>query len=227
LVVVFRLLMGREDSMADVPKVEMGIGTAVAKSGAHAVGTGVIRMWITVSDADHLILNEIEGQTDRAAALIAQAYLEDRLVMAIKARLVHNDEVLNRIFKGTGPAASFSSRIDLGILLGLYELETHELLHQIKEIRNKFAHRAEPLNFETPTIADRCRNLDLPRIGMFVTEAGESETFDVQPCGSPRQAFMNAIKFLLFVCDRELRLSPPRRPAPPVVKLWRASPKAP
>ena len=108
-------------------RVVEAVGVAVGTSEARAVGTGIIRMWVTVSDDDHRILDEIEGQTNDAAASIAQAYLEDRLVAAIKARLVENDDVLNRIFKGTGPAASFSSRIDLGLLLGLYDINVHDL----------------------------------------------------------------------------------------------------
>ncbi|WP_299130050.1 hypothetical protein [uncultured Amaricoccus sp.] len=184
-------------------------------------------MWITVGENDDLILKEIEGQTDRAAALIAQSYLEDRLVLAIKARLICDDVVLRRVFTGAGPAASFSARIDLGLLLGIYRSEIHKLLTQIKDIRNTFAHKAEPLSFETATIRDRCNNLDVERAGTFVTKDGESETFDVSPSGNPRLAFLNAIKFLLFICDRELRLHPPRKPAPPVVTLWRGSSPAP
>jgi hypothetical protein len=182
-------------------------------------------VWITLNEEDNLIIAEIASQSDRGAALIAQAYLEDRLVAAIKARLVDNDDVLNRLFKGTGPLASFSSRIDIGLALGLYQVEAHKLFRQIKDIRNDFAHKARPLDFTTPSIADRCNNLNIRREGEYLSHLRESETYEAGPAGTPREAFINAIKFLMFVCDRELKLLPPRNPAPPVVMLRQASPE--
>lgn len=180
-------------------------------------------VWITQNQDDNLILAEIAAQSDRGAALIAQAYLEERLVAAIKARLAGTDEVLNRLFKGTGPLASFSSRIDIGLALGLYEAEAHALFRQIKEVRNEFAHNAAPIDFASQKIAAHCSNLNINIMGTYVSHSGESETFDVSPSQNARDAFMNAVKFLLFLCDRELRLQPPRKPAPPVVTLTQAS----
>jgi hypothetical protein len=74
--------------------------------------------WITLSDADKPILEEIEKQTDRAAALIATSYLEDRLVEAIKARTVRDQNVEKDMFRNSGPLGSFSAKIDLGFMLG-------------------------------------------------------------------------------------------------------------
>src|SRR5258705_7001209 len=42
--------------------------------------------WLSASETDKAIIQEIETQTDRAAALIAVAYLEERLRSALDAR---------------------------------------------------------------------------------------------------------------------------------------------
>jgi len=212
--------MGQRNRMKKKPAIAEAVGLAVGSASAQAVGTGVRSGWITLSDRDDLIIKEIETQSDRAAALIAQAYMEERLVEAIKARLVDDhDDVINRIFKGTGPIASFSSRIDLGLVIGLYTAQVHALLRKIKEIRNDFAHLSAPVSFDTPSIAARCENLNLSGEGTYISLQLESETFEVNRASTPREAFMNAVRFILYICDRELRLLPLRKPAPPVVTI--------
>ena len=59
--------------------------------------------WIIRDNADKAILAEIKQQTDRGAALIATAYLEERFVDAIKARLVNDETLQDKLFKGYGP----------------------------------------------------------------------------------------------------------------------------
>src|SRR5260221_4975215 len=58
--------------------------------------------WLSASDTDKAIIQEIETQTDRAAALIAVAYLEERLRSALDARTHRHANVEKEIYPSSG-----------------------------------------------------------------------------------------------------------------------------
>ena len=100
-------------------------------------------------------------ESDRAAAILAAANFEDRLRDAIMTRFV----ALNRrdeaeIFKPYGPLATFKAKVDIAFALGLYDRKTKKHLHTVGEIRNKFAHSPEPMEFDHEKVAAKCRKLD-------------------------------------------------------------------
>lgn len=171
-----------------------------------------------VSDDDKPILDEIAKQTDRGAALIAVAYLEERLVSAIKARMNRHEEIEGRLFRGAGPLASLSSKIDLGFLIGIYDLRVHKMLHWAREIRNEFAHQPEPRDFNSQRIFGLCGNVNFHvEIEMQQKETGLELAFQFVPDGTAKTAFLNAIRYLMLVLELELKQMPPRRPANPAL----------
>ncbi|MET4451226.1 hypothetical protein [Bradyrhizobium sp. RT3b] len=94
-------------------------------------------------------MNEIPKQRDRGAAIIATSILEEHLLEAIQSRLERHAQVEGKVFSGYGPLASFSARIDMGLLLGLYPETGHKRLHLIRRIRNNFAHSMQPITFKS------------------------------------------------------------------------------
>lgn len=98
-------------------------------------------------------------ESDRGCALFAAAYLDEALLALLRASFVDHEPTI-REFTGTnGPLASFSARIDACFLLGLLSEAERRELHLVRKIRNDFAHKAEPIDFEHSPIADRCRQL--------------------------------------------------------------------
>lgn len=176
--------------------------------------------WTIRNEADKAILAEIKKQTDRGAALIANAYLEERLTDAIKARLVRDETLENNLFKGSGPLASLSARINMGFLLGIYEEDIRRFLHTLRNIRNAFAHRPEPMNFETQKIKDLCSNIDINiQTELHFTTPDGTVTdvnFKLRSDGTPKTAFLNMTQYLLLILDMEINIAPRREPAPPV-----------
>ena len=110
------------------------------------------------------VVKELEGQSDRGTAIVGAAYLEERLEEAIRSRFVSgvSSDVINRLFEGYGPLASFAAKVDIAHSLGL--LGTHSLhdAHSIRKIRNDFAHKADPVSFSDAAIASKCGALWLP-----------------------------------------------------------------
>ena len=105
---------------------------------------------------------ELDGESDRAAAILASAYIEDRLRDAIMRKFTTiNKELRDKVFTGYGPLSTFSAKIDIACALGLYDQKTRKKLHHVKTIRNKFAHAPTPIEFDQKDIADLCRKLTL------------------------------------------------------------------
>jgi len=104
-------------------------------------------------------LQMLSKESDRGCALIAAAAIDNRLAEAIGKHFVDNKDVSSKVLGQSGPLATFSARIDVGYLLGLYPLSTHRDLHLMRKIRNEFGHVAEELTFESAAIAGRCSEL--------------------------------------------------------------------
>lgn len=176
--------------------------------------------WIITNDDDKAILQEIEAQTDRASALIAVAYLEQRLIAAIKSRTNRDEGLESRLYKGSGALAAFSTKIDLAYLLGVIDQSARRTFHQIRDIRNNFAHDSKPISFGSPSIKDRCKNFCFSvQFSMRNNTNGQEVEFTLEESDDARTCFLNAVKYLLFLCDMELQQQPPRIPAPPVIQV--------
>jgi DNA-binding MltR family transcriptional regulator len=101
----------------------------------------------------------LTSETDRGSALMAAAFLDDRLKKLLAARLVSDMKLTRRAFDFNGPLGTFSSRIDFSYLLGLLPRNAHRDLHLVRSIRNKFAHIAAPIGFDHPEIKPLCDSL--------------------------------------------------------------------
>jgi hypothetical protein len=102
------------------------------------------------------VFHEALTQDDRTAAIILGSVLELTLQEAIQGRFTTiSNSVLENIFDGNGPLATFSAKIDVGFAMGIFGPQTRNDLHSIRWIRNRFAHDMAPLTFETPDISNR------------------------------------------------------------------------
>lgn len=101
----------------------------------------------------------ITSETDRGAALMAAAFMDDKLKLLLEKKLVQDKKISRRAFDFNGPLGTFSSRIDFSYLLGLLPKNAQRDLHTIRAIRNKFAHHAAPLSFENEEVKNLCDRL--------------------------------------------------------------------
>jgi len=115
----------------------------------------------TLRDAkrESAIVDNIDKGDDRSAAILAGAFLEDRLTLAIKTRLIPDLQVQGKLFKCYGPLATFAAKIDLAHLMGILNKNSRNVFHTIREIRNRFAHRLDLNDFNSPMVSDLCKKL--------------------------------------------------------------------
>jgi hypothetical protein len=107
------------------------------------------------------IASELQAQTDRGAAIIGAAIVDDFLTDALKNRLILTAEVAGRLFsyEANGPLAAFSAKINIAFAVGLIEGKQRADLHDIRRIRNRFAHIPEPLGFSDEQVVRWCSRL--------------------------------------------------------------------
>jgi hypothetical protein len=118
-----------------------------------------------LTDEQDLIARELGNQTDRGVAIIAGAYIEDLLSTCLKSRLhLSHKSLENRIFGRQGSLNSFSSKIDMGLALGLYQEREWRDFHTIRDIRNEFAQVSTPRTFESQRVRDLCFNLAMAEV---------------------------------------------------------------
>lgn len=135
-------------------------------------------------DAILVAFEDINNSNDRAAAIVAAAFLEDHLTMALK-RCFHtaDEKILNETFRSSGPLGSFSAKINMAFLIGLCSKEACKELHTIKDIRNEFAHKGLTRDFDSQRVRDLANNLKFGKKWKITIEQLSGE--DGEPVGDP------------------------------------------
>lgn len=107
-------------------------------------------------------LSEFQKETDRGAALVGAALLDDRLKQIIVSFLIEGKISSGLLDDANAPLHSFSSRIKMAFCLGLISKEEYGNLEVIRKVRNEFAHRLHGLSFSNEEIIKLCRKLKFP-----------------------------------------------------------------
>lgn len=102
----------------------------------------------------------------RAAALVLGSMLDSILENAISLNFVDlATKPYNDLFRSkAAPLQAFAAKIALGHALGIYSEEFRAQLDTFRQVRNVFAHSTVPLDFDEPTIAAECRQLELTKL---------------------------------------------------------------
>jgi len=141
-------------------------------------------------------LEELAQQSDRGAAIMGAAFLDDEIAgllaffmdpKRLDSKRKKESALEYQIFHGTGPLSSFAARINLAFALGYIDESEYWDLHIVREIRNEFAHFSYKLDFSTPEIHGLCRALKLRGETIDVDAAGLPQSDD------PRDVFLNVV----------------------------------
>jgi hypothetical protein len=99
---------------------------------------------------------ELHAGSDRVAAIMGSALVEDSLISAIGS-VLHDDSNKAALFYDQGaPFGTFKARIIAAHALGLFDSDMARDLDIIRDIRNQFAHALLSLSFENEDIAAAC-----------------------------------------------------------------------
>ena len=124
----------------------------------------------------------LEQESDRGAAILAASHFEKSLEDAIACKFVVLDsESRNALFGARGPLFPFAAKIDVACAMGICSKEVSKEWHEIRRIRNEFAHASTPINFDGETIRNRVKKL-----------TGKNFVVEV----SPREQYINYLKLM-------------------------------
>jgi len=114
---------------------------------------------------------EMNSASERAQAIVATAFLEDKLTELLQAYLREDADTTRKMFKPSGPLGGLGPKIDLGYLMGLYSKDFRNDLATMADIRNRFAHWARPTTFDTKEIRQCCEKIGfLNRVFAFAKD---------------------------------------------------------
>ncbi len=126
-------------------------------------------------------LKEFQEETDRGAALVGAALIDERLERLLRSHLIEckqSNEILNG---SNAPVGTFSARTKLAYSLGLItQLEFNEI-EVIRRVRNEFAHKVHGMSFKDQKVNDLCQNLK--------ANTPDGKRFN----GDARQLFINSV----------------------------------
>lgn len=172
---------------------------------------------------------EFKGSSDRAAAIIGGAFLEDILETILRYYFIGDKKHDSLLFEGNGILGTFSSKISLAYRIGLISKGEYEKLEVIRSIRNRFAHELSFLNFNEQSIASKCKNIEYPAHMItpdYGDENGEVKIYlDSEFCiekaasDQPRAIFQEAIMVLMNLLGARLSvLNSKKNTSPPEFK---------
>src|SRR5438132_62714 len=103
-----------------------------------------------------IALAEIDKGSDRVAAILGCALVENHLVGAMISHL-HDASDSAKLFDDVrGPFNTFYAQIVAAKALGLFDGDTADAMHAIRLVRNEFAHSLRPKSFEDQAIVAKC-----------------------------------------------------------------------
>jgi DNA-binding MltR family transcriptional regulator len=106
------------------------------------------------------VLEQLRSESDRGAALIGMAYLDNLLEKLVRARMIDEEKHLDQLLDYPGPLCTANARTALAYALGWIGPQNLKDLSTVRRIRNKFAHSCSGLPFESDQgIIQLCRNL--------------------------------------------------------------------
>jgi hypothetical protein len=159
-----------------------------------------------------VLFNEMQHANDRVAAISCAAWLDDMLSAAISVKFIRlGVDWKERVFdSAVAPLSSLHAKITIGYAMGLYGPLARADLDIIRSVRNKFAHRANPISFNDQNISKKCLTLRYSRL------PSEGILGWVGDDASPREHYIHASLKLasrLLIPARASRIL--ARPKPP------------
>lgn len=105
---------------------------------------------------------DIVDESDRGAAIVGAALLEDALVTKLKNSMSleqMSQKQVKDVFDLNGPLSNFSAKISIAFAFGLIDKKTFDDLQIVRKLRNKFAHSSTELSFDDEEVKSQINNM--------------------------------------------------------------------
>ena len=115
------------------------------------------------NQSDQMIrfLAEVYSESDRAAAILAAAAIDQRLTRLLYKLFGPETSQSTSLFRPDDPLGSLAAKIEVAFRTGIIGEDLHRELHLLRKIRNKFAHSEKLLSFAESPIRDFAGELSI------------------------------------------------------------------
>lgn len=157
------------------------------------------------------IMTMVSHADDRTSAILALSAIEVALENLLRDSFVQSTS--ESIYKGNGPLATLSSRIEIAFAVGLISEDEKRDLNFMRKIRNQFAHSFDhTITFDSLPIRDWIKELRTP-------QAFVGKVFLVGDKDTSRIRFDLTFSILFSVIRNNRRLSAIRFATPSELKI--------
>lgn len=136
----------RDTQQDSLPKTKLGVMKPTRQSEPEVEELGAF-------------LASFNKESDRGAALVAAAMLDDRLQQILYAYMIESAAAKELVSGFNAPLGTFAARASAAVALGLIEQGEFREITLIRQIRNEFGHEWSPLTFEAESIAAHVKKL--------------------------------------------------------------------
>lgn len=148
-----------------------------------------------LSDHAQQTLENLKGESDRGAVLVATAYCDELLKDLLQSVFIKNKKISERLFDYPGPLSSFSARNDVARAAGLTRDKEFHGLRMLNTIRNRHAaHSAKHFSFADPAVKELC------------AEMAKREDQGADSRGGDRHVFLTAAAALIGTLSGHVEL---------------------
>jgi DNA-binding MltR family transcriptional regulator len=155
------------------------------------------------------VLNELNRQTARGAAIAATAYLDLLLRAVLEKHMRPFPDLHDKLFENRGALQDFSARIQIAFAFKVIGTGPYNDLCIMREIRNAFAHSAESFEFDRDDVAALCNDLWFPRHIYYEKKPNPN---------TPREKFVRALELIIDALA-EVLIRPPHMAPPTFIQM--------
>ena len=157
------------------------------------------------------IHKEFAPESDRGAALVAGAMLDEALKSLLAKRFVPPMKKDQDVLRRDAPLSTFSARINAAYQMGLISSYLARDLHVIRSIRNEFAHHLFEYTFDSPKVKNWVMVLEQ---ASDYNRRQPKTRADIGPPGT-RWDFLGIAAWILYSLQRDIEEMEPLQPQGP------------
>lgn len=106
------------------------------------------------------LIDDYQNESDRGAVLLAGSFVDSFLGQYLRHRM-EDKKFADNLLRETGVLGSFAARISVARAFGFINTALQNDLHQVKEVRNFFAHNPLHATFKENSPRNRVENMSL------------------------------------------------------------------
>lgn len=103
---------------------------------------------------------QLKAESNRGAVIVGAALIDESLEQLLKARLAPHKGKEDELFDiPYAPLSTLSAKIDFAYRVGIIRASVKSTCHLLRKVRNDFAHSSGNLDFNSPKVQGRIREL--------------------------------------------------------------------